>query len=149
MDNANCCTLIDPMQYEGKSFDWSGQHFIKARIYSFLHMPLNFGSAMKRVMRQAELAHALPEEGKQIWLVDENSLWGADLYLLVTKPVSGAQNASLEGSWHARVFDGPFKEMAKWVKAVQPFKRLLAFYSACPKCAKKYGKNYVAMLARI
>jgi hypothetical protein len=148
METSNCCSLIDPVQYEGRTFDWTGQHFLKARIYSFLHMPLTFGSAMKKLMRQAELAKGLPAEGSQIWLTDENSPWGADLYLLVTKPVSGAQNASVGGSWRARVFDGPFKKLGEWYKAVQPATRFLAFYTACPKCAKKFGHNYVVLFTQ-
>ena len=28
-------------------------------------------------------------------------------------------------------------------------RRLLFFYTTCPKCAKAYGKNYVVLLAEV
>ena len=111
-------------------------------------MPLTFSSAIKRLTKQAERAHALPPEADQLWLCDENSLWGADLYLRVTHPVSGSENANLPGLWRARVFEGPYSDMGKWHKAVGPTKRTLAFYTACPKCAKKFGKNYVVLFTQ-
>jgi NMD protein affecting ribosome stability and mRNA decay len=28
-------------------------------------------------------------------------------------------------------------------------RKLYIFYTTCPKCARKYGKNYVAILAQV
>lgn len=148
MNTTQCCALIDPAVYDRKEFDWTGQSFIRTRIRSFLHMPLTFSSAIKRLTAQAERANALPPESEQLWLCDENSLWGADLYLAVTKPVSGSDNANLSGVWRARVFEGPYSKIGSWYQSIAPFKRALAFYTACPKCAKKFGKNYVVLFSQ-
>ena len=148
MNTTGCCDLIDPAVYDGKQFDWTGRAFIKTRIRSVFHMPLNFRSCMQRLMKQAELAHASVPKDQELWVTDENSLWGADLYMLVSKPISGAENASLPGVWRAKVFEGPFKNMRQWIDAMKPFKRLLTFYTVCPKCAKTYGKNYVVLFAQ-
>jgi hypothetical protein len=54
------------------------------------------------------------------------------------------------------VYEGPFKDTGKWCKDFERFAKEKAFaintwymwYTTCPKCAKKYGKNYVVVLAR-
>ncbi len=42
---------------------------------------------------------------------DENSLWGADVYINVTKDVDQAQMTTLSGTFLCKVFEGPFKNM--------------------------------------
>ncbi len=47
--------------------------------------------------------------------------------------------------------------MRKWIDDMKVFvnakgmsmKKMYFFYTICPKCAKKYGKNYVVILAQI
>jgi len=46
--------------------------------------------------------------------------------------------------------------MRKWIVEMKGFVQSKGkdiqkpyFYTTCPKCAKKYGKNYVAILAQI
>jgi len=47
--------------------------------------------------------------------------------------------------------------MRKWIDEMKGFvqsrgkeiQKLYFYYTTCPKCAKKYGKNYVAILAQI
>jgi hypothetical protein len=155
-NNDDCvCKLIDPVDYDGKEFSWEGKPFLKGRIRSFLHMPLNFGGVCTRLAETAEKAHALDAEG--MWLVDENSLWGADLYVQTTKGVSGAENAAVDGRWIAKVFEGPYKDMRKWMPAMKEFMhsrgagegRILVFYTACPRCEKKFGKNYVVLFGQL
>jgi len=54
------------------------------------------------------------------------------------------------------VYEGLFKDTGKWCKNFERFAKEKAFvintwymwYTTCPKCAKKYGKNYVVVLAR-
>jgi hypothetical protein len=54
------------------------------------------------------------------------------------------------------VYEGPFKDTAIWCKDFERLAKEKEFvintwymwYTTCPKCAKKYGKNYVVVLAR-
>jgi hypothetical protein len=47
------------------------------------------------------------------------------------------------------VYERPFKDTGKWCKDFERFAKEKAFViNTCPKCAKKYGKNYVVVLAR-
>jgi hypothetical protein len=74
----------------------------------------------------------------------------------VSKEVPGAENATLSGKYYSKVYDGPFKDTGKWSKDFEEkanskglkVKKMFMWYTTCPKCAKKYGKNYVAILSR-
>jgi hypothetical protein len=57
----------------------------------------------------------------------------------------------------SKVFEGPYRNMGKWVAEMKAFvqsrgktaRKLLFFYTTCPVCVKKYGKNYVVILAEL
>jgi hypothetical protein len=157
--NANsvdeCCPKFDPEPWDEKELVWENRRFVKDRVTSFLHIPLDFGSVMKRNCGLIEAADAKPDT--MLMLSDENSLWGADVYIEVVKDVPGARMATISGTFLSKVFDGPYRDIRKWIKEMTAYvegkgkdlKELYFFYTTCPKCAKKYGKNYVAILARI
>ena len=110
---------------------------------------------MKRNVEPIHAAEAFPET--VVVLSDENSLWGADVYIEVTKDIQGVNMASISGTFLSKVFEGPYRDMRKWIEEMKTFvqsngkdlQKLYFFYTTCPKCAKKYGKNYVAILAQV
>jgi len=150
-----CCPRFDPGPWDGKEIQWQNKRFVKDRVRSVFHFPLNFGAVMKRNVSQIEAAAAHPET--MIVLSDENSLWGADVYIEVTKDIPGANMASISGTFLCKVFEGPYQNMRKWIEEMKAFvqskkrnlQKLYFFYTTCPKCAKKYGKNYVVILAQV
>ena len=154
-DPDECCPRFEPEPWDGNTVEWENKRFVKDRVTSFLHIPLNFGSVMRRNVEAIEKADAKPEQ--MIVLSDENSLWGADVYIEVNKDVPGAQMASLSGSFLSKVFEGPYGNMRKWIEEMTTFvqaqgkslEKLYFYYTTCPRCAKKYGKNYVVLLAQI
>ncbi len=80
-----------------------------------------------------------------------------DIYLAVNEEIPGAQNTTLSGTFVSKVYEGPYKETGNWHKDftawcnVQNYKpiKYYMWYTTCPKCAKKYGKNYVVYMAEI
>lgn len=154
-DPAECCPPFDPGPWDEKTINWEQKTFLRDRVRSFLHIPLNFGAVMKRNMAAIEAAGAAPDE--MVVLSDENSLWGADVYIAVAKEVPGARMATLSGSYLAKVFEGPYRNMRNWIAQMKSFvdargkafRKLYFFYTTCPRCAKKYGKNYVVILAQL
>lgn len=152
--NGQCCPKFDPVPWDEKEINWQDKRFVKDRVISFLHIPLNFGAVMKRNMSRIEAAGAGTDTN--VILSDENSLWGADVFIEVAKDIPDAQMASISGTFLCKVFEGPYRNMRKWIAEMESFVRgrgkeiqkLYFFYTTCPKCAKKYGKNYVAILAR-
>jgi len=149
-----CCAKFDPAPWDGMEILWQNKRFVKDRVTSFLHVPLNFGAVMKRNVGQIEAIGARPDS--MVVLSDENSLWGADVYIEVTKDIPHANMATLSGTFLCKVFEGSFQNMRKWIEEMKVFvqskgktpQKLFFFYTTCPKCAKKYGKNYVAILAQ-
>jgi len=154
-DVEQCCPKFDPQPWQDKEISWRNKKFIKDRVRSILHIPVNFGAVMMRNMTLLEAAGAQP--GPTIVLADENSLWGADVYIEARVNVPHARLAELSGTFLSRVFEGPYSNMRKWVSQMHDYvaaqgkklRKLYFYYTTCPKCAKKYGKNYVVLLAEV
>lgn len=153
-DDEICCPRFDPEPWDEKEVTWRDKIFVKERVRSIFHIPINFGAVMRRSMSAIEAAGARGEE--TIVLSDENSLWGADVYIAVSKEVPGAEMASFSGTFLCKVFEGPYSQMRKWIGEMRRFvsekgrqiAHLYFLYTTCPKCAEKYGKNYVVLMAR-
>ena len=150
-----CCPPFNPSPWDDKTVTWESKRFVKDGVVSFLHIPLNFGAVMKRNV--AAIAAAAASCESMVILSDENSLWGADVYIEVAKDIPGARMATLSGTFVSKVFEGPYKNMRHWIGEMKAFvtgtgkhfSKLYFYYTTCPKCAKKYGKNYVVLLAQI
>ncbi len=149
-----CCPRFSPGPWDEKEITLDGKRFVTDRVRSFMHIPLNFGAVMKRNMERIEAAGA--KAGDYLLLTEHNSLWGADVFIAVDKEVPGSKMAELPGTFLGKVFEGPYSKTGSWVKEMKAYlraggrkmKRLLFFYTTCPSCAKKYGANYVVLLAR-
>lgn len=150
-----CCKRFDPGPWNEKEVAFHEKLFLKDRVAGIFHIPLNFGRVMVKNMEKIQKAGALARE--PLMLSDENSLWGSDIYIAVEKEVPGAETRRISGSFLAKVFEGPYSGMGKWIKEMEAFvkskgktaKKMYFFYTTCPKCAKAYGKNYTVILAEI
>lgn len=150
-----CCPKFDPSKWDGREIMWDDKMFIKDHVTSVFHIPLNFGSVVKRNMEKIECAGAECKEN--MMLADENSLWGSDLYIAVDKEIPDANMERISGKYMAKAFEGAYKDAGKWAKEMREYvrfhgkepKKMFYWYTTCPKCAKVYGKNYTVMLAEI
>lgn len=145
-----CCPPFEPSEWDGETFTFDNKLFMKITTRSLFHIPLNMGSVMKKTMAAIADAEAGNDE-EYIMLSDEVSPWRSEHFLSVEKAVPGAEMVRLSGTYMAKVFEGPFKEMRNWysqliafVKAegAEPLKTYFS-YTTCPNCAKAYGHNYV------
>jgi len=151
----DCCPEFDPILWDDKTFEWENKKFIKDKVCTLFYMPVNFGKVIKRMIGKVEKAGA----GMPDWLClsDHTSGWNMDLYLAVDKEVPDAENVVLSGKFYSKVYEGPFKDTGKWSKDFETAakskglnsKKMYMWYTTCPKCAKKYGKNYVVILSNI
>jgi hypothetical protein len=154
-NTSECCPPFDPVPWDGKSFEWDKKYFIRAKVCTLFYMPLNFGCIMRKLNKKVEKAGA----GVPDWLClsDHTSKWNMDVYLAVDKQVPDAINTTLSGKFLSKVYEGNFKDTGKWCKDFESFaksmevtiKKCFMWYTTCPKCAKKYGKNYVVIIAEI
>jgi len=150
-----CCDPFNPEPWQDKEITWNNKVFVKDRVTSFLHVPLNFGQKVVKNMKLIEQAGA--KAPYQLMLTDEKSLWGADIYIDVSRDVPGAQMATLSGTFLTKVFEGPYQNAGKWALEMGEYvkfkgktlKKMYFSYTTCPKCAKAYGKNYVVLFAQI
>lgn len=150
-----CCRKFDPEPWDEKQITWEGKRFVKDRVTSFLHIPLNMGGKVVKNMKLMEAAGASNPE--QIMLTDELSPWASDIYIATDKDVPGAQMAELSGTFVTKVYQGPYRDISKWIKDMNEwvtgrgstYSKLYFSYTTCPRCAHAYGKNYVVLFARI
>lgn len=153
MENETCCPEFDPAPWNEKEFEWDNKWFVKDKVFTLFYMPVNFGAVMKRIMRKIESAGA--ETPDCMGLSDHTSKWNMDVYIAVDKEIPGAENVTLSGKYISKVYEGPFEDTGKWCKDFEGFtgkrniniEKMYMWYTTCPKCAKKYGKNYVVILA--
>jgi hypothetical protein len=153
--NPVCCPEFDSAKWDDKLFEWKNRRFIKDHVFTLFYMPLNFGAVMRRLDKTVTGARA--EVPDWLCLSDHTSKWNMDIYLAVDKEISGADNVTLNGKFYSKVYEGPFSDISKWSKDFETIliskglskTRLFMWYTTCPKCAKKYGKNYVAFIAQV
>ncbi|MEW5804214.1 MAG: hydrolase [bacterium] len=154
-ENKECCPKFDPKPWDGKLLDWEHKKFIRDRVFTIFHIPMNFGSAMKRLNEKVEKANAkIPD---WLCLSDHTSKWNMDLYLAVDKEIPGADNVTLTGKFLSKVYEGPYKDTDKWCTDFEAYAKSknlsidkwYMWYTTCPKCAQKYGKNHVAIIAQV
>jgi hypothetical protein len=150
-----CCKKFDPRPWDEKQIKWEGKLFLKDHVITFFRIPVNMGKVMARDAEKIADAKALVKT--PVMLYDCNSLFGADIYIAVSKNVPGAQMEKISGTFLSKVFEGPYKDTGKWVKSMQEYakskkkeiRKMYFFYTTCPRCAKYYGKNYTVVLAKI
>ena len=154
-DENECCPTFDPGPWQERIVALDGKQFVRDRVRSFLRIPLNFGATMARNL--AAIRQAGAEAKDMLVLSDENSLWGADLYLEVAREVPGLRMATLPGTFLAQAYEGSYRDIPQWIADLKTrvanrgrtMKRLLFWYTTCPKCAQKRGKNVVVLFAQI
>ena len=153
--NSICCPEFDPKLWEEKLFEWENKKFIKDRVCTLFYMPVNFGRVMQRLNKKVTKSGVVIQDW--LCLSDHTSGWNMDVYLAVDKEVPDADNVALSGKYFSKVYEGPFRNTGKWCidfessiksKGYIISKRYM-WYTTCPKCAKKYGKNYVVIIGQI
>ena len=150
-----CCPKFNPDHWDKKVIHWNRKKFVKDNGFTFFYIPLNFGSVIKKLMKKMDKAGA--KSPSWMGLSDHTSKWNMDLYVAVDKEVPGVKNTTLSGKFYCKVYEGPFKETGKWCKNYEALakekgikvKKQYMWYTTCPKCAKKYGKNYVVIVGEV
>ncbi len=156
---AICCPVFEPALWDGKTTVFEEKLFVKQVTPQLFHFPLpgSIGRMMTRTWAALEAAQARPADGEFLWLSCDPSPWKCEHYLAATREVPGLENVKLSGTFLTKVFDGPFNHVPRWIKAMDAYlaeqgktaKKYYFYYTTCPKCAKKYGHNYVVVFAEV
>lgn len=156
VDNeTECCPRFNPEPWDDKILEWNNKRFIKDTVRTVFHIPLNFGGVMRRLDRNVRKAGAEMEHN--LTLSDHTSRWSMDVYLAVDREIPGAENTALSGRFYSKVYEGPFRDTGKWCRDFESIvtskglslRKWFMWYTTCPKCAKKYGKNYVTIISEV
>ena len=158
-ENSECCPVFDPSPWENKTHNWVEKPFIRDYLPQLFHMPLPsmMGKVIGRMWEKAQDAGAAPEMKDFLLLAYDPSPWKSELYMNVTKEVPGTENVKLTGTFISKVFDGPYNHAPKYLKEAETYlssqgmkaKKYYFYYTTCPKCAKKYGHNYIVVFAEV
>jgi hypothetical protein len=150
-----CCPEFNPLPWDNQTFEWVNKKFIRDKVCTFFYMPVSFGKVMKRLDDKVRSAGAkIPD---WLCLSEHTSKWNMNVYLAVDRDISEAENITLNGKFFSKVYEGSFKDSGKWCKDYEEdakskgfnIKKMYMWYTTCPKCAKKYGKNYVVIVSEI
>lgn len=154
-----CCPQFDPKPWDHITHEWVDKPFIKKNIPQFLHMPLPlmYARTLGSMWKAAQDAGTAPEMKDFLLLAYDPSPWKSELYMSVIKEVPGAENVKFSGTFISKVFDGPFNHVPKYLNQFRRYlelvnknaKKYYFYYTTCPKCAKKYGHNYIVAFAEI
>jgi len=153
--DSQCCPKFEPTPWDDKLLEWENKKFVKDRVFTFFHIPVNFGSVMRRLDRRVRESGANTPDC--LCLSEHTSRWNMDVYLAVDKEVQDANNVTLSGKLLSKVYEGPFKDTGTWCKDFEShaknkglsIRKWYMWYTTCPKCAKRYRKNYVAIIGEV
>ncbi|HOE04487.1 MAG TPA: hypothetical protein PLZ52_04675 [Bacteroidales bacterium] len=150
-----CCPPFEPSNWHNQVHVWDNKMFVKDHVRTILHAPMNFGEVITRLMAKMEAAGATSPDW--LGLSDHTSKWNMDIYVATDRMVPNADNVTISGKIYSRVYEGDFRDTKKWCIDFENEARASGYniskwymwYTTCPKCAKKYGKNYVVVLGKI
>jgi len=150
-----CCPKFDPKPWDEKMLEWENKKFVKGKVFTLFYMPINFASVITKLNKKVEEARAAVPDW--LCLSDHTSMWNMDLYLAVDKEIPGLENTLVSGKFLSKVYEGDYKDTGKWCKDFAQYAKnkgmdlgkMYMWYTTCPKCAKKYGKNYVVIISEV
>lgn len=156
-DKTICCQKFDPSTLDEKEIVWKDRKFVTDDVKTLMHIPINMGSVMTKMTAKIEAADAEVEKEDFLMLSSEESPWKSIQFIPTATDVAGMKNVKLSGTFLTKVFEGPYKEAKNWHREMNNFvkskgreiKKMYYYYTTCPKCAKKYGKNYVVLFAQV
>lgn len=155
-----CCPLFYPEKWDHKTVHWKNKHFVKASVPALFHRPSTkmIGKKITKIFKQAEESKKMAGDKEDILLLfNDPHAFRSDMYLSVTDDVPEAKNTTISGTFMAKVFDGPFKDIPKFFKEMDAYlkkmnkkaKDYYVHYAYCPKCAEEKGHNYMVFFAEV
>lgn len=158
--NQICCPKFNVQKWNKKIHIWQNKKFVMDSMPTFFHIPFSsmIGQKITRMWTAVEAAKAdAPNKEDTLILFHDPSAFKSEIYISVEKKVSSEKNVTLSGTFISRVFDGGYNDITRFVKEMDEYlaksnkkaKDYFIHYAYCPKCAQKYGHNYMIFFARV
>ncbi|MFA6446987.1 MAG: hydrolase [Patescibacteria group bacterium] len=162
MTNQNdvCCPEFHPARWDGKTHEWYNKPFIKETVPTFFHIPFPpmIGQKIVKMMKLAEASNSIDADKENVLILFRDpSAFKSEIYFSVTSAVPTANNTTISGSFVSKTFAGGYNAIPKFIKEMDEYlakegkkaKDYYIHYAYCPKCAKKFGNNYMILFAQI
>jgi effector-binding domain-containing protein len=155
--DGQCCPEFNPTKWDNKTHTWENKKFVQDTVRTFLHIPLNMGGVITKMMAKIDAASASTSEEDYLLLTYDPSAWKSEIYITVSKEVPNSKMTTISGTFISKVFDGPYESVPKWMKEMDSYLveqnktaiKYYTHYAYCPKCSKKYGHNYCIIFAQV
>ena len=155
-----CCPPFDVQKWDKKTFNWEKEHFIKDTIGTFFHYPFPPIVRKKITKLRAIALHAqatIHDKSEGLILLYDPSPFLSEIHYRVMREVEGADNSEFSGTFVTRVFDGPYKEIPRFMHQMKRYlternltaEKYFIHYAYCPDCAKAHGHNYMVFFAQV
>ena len=158
-ETKECCPKFDPQPWEKTTHQWKDKPFLLDTVPQFLHMPLpwTYRKTLTRMWARAQKLGIAPDIKDFLLLAYDPSPWKSELYIAVTKEIPEPDIVTMTGTYVSMVFDGPFSGVPKYIKKMDEYletlkkksKKYFFYYTTCPKCAKKFGHNYIVAVSEV
>jgi len=159
-ENKECCPKFNPEKWDQKTYNWNNKPFIKASMPTIFHMPfpLMINKKITKMCQLAEEAKMVEADTSDVLMMFRDpSAFKSEIYLSVAGKVPGADNITISGIFISKVFSGSYSAVPKFIKQMDEYlaaqgkkaKDYYIHYAYCPKCAKKYGDNYMIIFAQV
>lgn len=158
-EKKECCPKFNPKKWDKRIHKWKNKLFIKESMPTFFHIPFPWIISKKiiKLCKMAEDAKVELAPLDALLLFHDSSAFKSEIYLSVKKTIKGAKNISVSSTFFSRAFEGPYSSVPKFMKQMYmelKEKKLVVkdyyiHYAYCPKCAKKFGTNYIVIFAKI
>ena len=155
-----CCPKFNPSKWNEKTFVWKNKPFIREWIPTLFHIPFPpmIGKKITKMMNLANEAKKVSANKEDVLILFRDpSAFKSEIYFSVTGEVKNATNAKISGTFISKVFAGGYNSVPKFIKQMNEYlekkgkkaKDYYIHYTYCPKCAKKYGNNYMIIFAEV
>ena len=162
--NEECCPKFHPEKWDEKTFQWEEKSFVKEAVPALFHIPFP-PMIEKKIVKMTDLVEKAnkTEANKEETLVlfSDPTPFKSEIYLSTTDNVPGANNAPLSGTFMAKVFDGSYNAVPKFIKFMKKYlakkvpEKLMKnedyfiHYAYCPRCQQKFHHNYMIIFAKV
>jgi hypothetical protein len=152
----HCCPRFQPGKWDGVSLQFRDKRFVRATTRSANYVPRDMGRVFNRV--GANMMDADAWDPADTLVLSRNlSPWQAEHLFAAARPVPEEEMTALSGAYLTRVFEGPYRRVRAWHREMEQAVRardarpgaVYFFYTACPRCARAYGVNYVVGVAAL
>lgn len=154
-----CCPLFQPQKWNDVQHMWNGKHFLVETIPEIFHVPLpgTYPKAIQRMWKRAQDAGVAPKPNEFLLLTQDPTAFKSELYMSVTGEVPGGTNVKFTGTFYSKVFEGRYSDIRKFIHQMEQSldanrmfaKKHYIYFPYCPKCARKYGHNYIVVVSEL